>query len=205
MKNKYDVIVVGGGHAGCEAASACARMGVQTLLITFKKEKIGYTSCNPSIGGVGKGQLVKELDALGGEMAKAADASCIQYRMLNSSKGYAARSSRMQIDRKIYNEHMFHRVGELDNLEVLEDEVLEIITNEGRARGVLTREKGDISSGSVVITSGTFMNGIIHIGLQHHEGGRIGERSSKRLSASLAACGLRIGTLKTGTPAVTAS
>ena len=125
--DKYDVIVVGGGHAGCEAALASARRGRKTALITLKKDAIGYTSCNPSIGGIGKGQLVKEVDALGGEMAKAADASCIQFRMLNTSKGYAARSSRMQIDRKIYNDYMLKTILDQKNLDVIEDEVKAMI------------------------------------------------------------------------------
>ncbi|HPN73128.1 MAG TPA: FAD-dependent oxidoreductase, partial [Candidatus Omnitrophota bacterium] len=123
----YAVIVAGGGHAGCEAALAASRMGARTLLITMKKSAIGYTSCNPAIGGTGKGQIVKEIDALGGEMAKAADASCIQYRMLNSSKGYAARSSRMQIDRKLYNSYMLEKILSSPRLDVAEDEVTEVI------------------------------------------------------------------------------
>ena len=127
MSKRYDVIIVGGGHAGCEAALACAKMGVSALLVTLKRDAIGYTSCNPSVGGVGKGQLVKEIDALGGEMAKAADACCIQYRMLNSSKGYAARSSRMQIDRKLYNDYMKSCLARQKNLDILEDEVKELI------------------------------------------------------------------------------
>ncbi|MFC1570798.1 tRNA uridine-5-carboxymethylaminomethyl(34) synthesis enzyme MnmG, partial [Candidatus Omnitrophota bacterium] len=201
MKNKYDAIVVGGGHAGCEAALACARRGVSTLLITLKKDAIGYTSCNPSIGGIGKGQLVKEIDALGGEMALAADASCIQYRMLNSSKGYAARSSRMQVDRKLYNEYMLKTVLSEDNLEVLEDEVKEIVASKGVCEGVVTEKSGEVKAENVIVTAGTFMNGIIHIGLEHSPGGRIGEKPSVGLSENLSSFGFTIGTLKTGTPA----
>ncbi|MBD3379134.1 MAG: tRNA uridine-5-carboxymethylaminomethyl(34) synthesis enzyme MnmG [Candidatus Omnitrophica bacterium] len=201
MASKYSVIIVGGGHAGCEAALASARMGGDTLLITLKKDRIGYTSCNPSIGGVGKGQLVREVDALGGEMGKAADASCIQYRMLNSSKGYAARSSRMQIDRKIYNEYMKSAVLSCKGLDVLEDEVKGLIVENGVCRGVAAEKKGEIKADSVVLTTGTFMNGIIHIGMRHYPGGRIGEKASVGLSDGLRRLGFRVGSLKTGTPA----
>ena len=201
MKNGYSVIVVGGGHAGCEAALASARMGVCTLLVTMKKSAIGYTSCNPAIGGVGKGQIVKEVDALGGEIAKAADASCIQYRMLNSSKGYAARSSRMQIDRKLYNSYMLDKVLGQENLDVLEEEVTGIISSAGACRGVRVSSGEEYAAPCCVITSGTFMNGTIHLGLEHFSGGRLGERSSMGLSESLASIGFRMGKLKTGTPA----
>ena len=201
MASKYSIIVVGGGHAGCEAALAAARMGADTLLITMKKGAIGYTSCNPSIGGVGKGQLVKEIDALGGEMAKAADESCIQYRMLNSSKGYAARSSRMQIDRKMYNEYMKRAVLTQEGLETVEDEVREVLVRNGSCEGVRTASGKVFSSPNVILTTGTFMNGTIHIGLEHSSGGRLGENASLGLSENLKAMGFRMGTLKTGTPA----
>jgi tRNA uridine 5-carboxymethylaminomethyl modification enzyme len=200
MNKHYDVIVGGGGHAGCEACLASARMGLSTLLVTFNKDSIGYTSCNPSIGCVGKGQLVKEIDAMGGEMAKAADASCIQYRLLNSSKGYAARSSRMQIDRKKYNEYMRETVLSQDGLDILEDEVTGIIVKNDICEGVKTAGNGPISGRKVVLTTGTFMNGLIHIGLQHHPGGRIGDPASKGLSEDLAGYGFNVASLKTGTP-----
>ena len=201
MKKTYDIIIVGGGHAGCEACLASSRMGLSTLLLTFNKESIGYTSCNPSIGGVGKGQLVKEVDALGGEMGKAADASCIQYRMLNSSKGYAARSSRMQIDRKIYNEYMKGVITNQKNLEILEDEVKSLIVNNNVCMGVRTANSGELRSSKVILTTGTFMNGLIHIGLENYPGGRIGDPASKGLSEDLAGHGFNISSLKTGTPA----
>ncbi len=201
MARKYSVIVVGGGHAGCEAALACARMGAATLLVTLRKDKIGYTSCNPSIGGVGKGQLVKEVDALGGEIAKAADASCIQFRMLNSSKGYAARSSRVQVDRKLYNDYMRECLACQENLDIVEDEGKEVLVEHGVCQGVRTGSGQVFNAPNVILTPGTFMNGTIHIGLEHSRGGRMGEEASTGLSEALSSMGFRVNTLKTGTPA----
>ncbi|MBL7072837.1 MAG: tRNA uridine-5-carboxymethylaminomethyl(34) synthesis enzyme MnmG [Candidatus Omnitrophica bacterium] len=201
FKRKYDCLVVGGGHAGCEAALAASRMGVRVLFITFRKDKIGYTSCNPSIGGVGKGQLVKEVDALGGEMAKAADASTIQFRMLNSSKGYAARSSRVQIDRELYNKYMYERVLSQIGLEIFEGEVTEVISRKHICKGVRVRSGQIFKAPNVVLTPGTFMNGTIHIGLEHFSGGRIDEKCSVGLAENLSSLGLTVGVLKTGTPA----
>ncbi len=199
MKNDFDVIVVGGGHAGCEAASASARMELKTLLVTLHIDKIGFMSCNPAIGGVGKGQLVKEIDALGGEMAKAADSTAIQFRMLNSSKGYAARSSRIQADRAAYNDYMRNRILNTERLEVLEGEVVDLIVKDGAAKGIILKDSRKINSSAVILTTGTFLNGIIHIGMKHFAGGRINEETCTGLSASLKRLGLRLGRLKTGT------
>lgn len=199
MKNDIEVIVAGGGHAGCEAALAAARMGLKTLLITMHIDKIGFMSCNPAIGGIGKGQLVKEIDALGGEMAKAADHSVIQFRMLNSSKGYAARSSRMQVDRAVYNRYMRNCVLKEARLKVSEDEVVDIIVRNGSAVGVVTKSGKRINSSAVIITTGTFLDGLIHIGMKHFPGGRIGEEACVGLSERLKKLGFRVGRLKTGT------
>lgn len=199
MKNKYDIIVVGGGHAGCEAALAGARLGLKTLLITLRIDRIGFMSCNPAIGGLGKGQLVKEIDALGGEMAKATDATAIQFRMLNSSKGYAARSSRAQTDRAKYNQYMKNCILQQPNLQVLEDEVIDIIVKNKVSKGVITKSARRIYSSAVILTTGTFLNGLIHIGLEHFRGGRIGERACLELSKNLKRRGLTVNSLKTGT------
>ena len=222
-KGDFQVIVVGGGHAGCEAALAAARMGLKTLLITMHIDKIGFMSCNPAIGGVGKGQLVKEIDALGGEMAKAADHSAIQFRMLNSSKGYAARSSRIQADRAVYNRYMRNRILNETRLKVLEDEVVDIIIDPSPrpsiksgacsgltlngsewvknkvCRGIVTKSGKKMNSPAVIITTGTFLNGLIYIGMNHIPGGRIGEEAAIGLSEALKKFGFRVGRLKTGT------
>lgn len=199
MADLYDVIIVGGGHAGCEAALVSARLGLKTLLVTLSAERIGFMSCNPAIGGLGKGQLVKEIDALGGEMAKAADASAIQFRMLNSSKGYAARSSRAQTDRALYNRYMRECVLHRGGLDVLEDEVTDIIAGNRSCRGVVTASGKKINSRAVILTTGTFLNGLIHVGLEHFPGGRIGEKACAKLSKNLRQRGFKMGRLKTGT------
>jgi tRNA uridine 5-carboxymethylaminomethyl modification enzyme len=195
---KYDVIVIGGGHAGIESALACRKMGISVLLITFDKEKIGYMSCNPAIGGVGKGQLVKEIDALGGEMAKATDRTGIQFRILNSSKGPAVWSSRAQVDRKQYNEYMKKII--LENVDVIEAEVTDLIIENKIVKGVEINNEKIIESKCVIIATGTFLNGLIHIGLESFYGGRIEEKKvSIKLAEKLKEIGFEILRFKTGT------
>ncbi|MCX5714866.1 MAG: tRNA uridine-5-carboxymethylaminomethyl(34) synthesis enzyme MnmG [Candidatus Omnitrophica bacterium] len=196
--NKLAVIVIGGGHAGIEAAIASARMGCRTLMLTMDKETIGLMSCNPAIGGVGKGQLVKEIDALGGQMGRAADACGIQFRILNASKGAAVQSSRAQIDMDMYNRYMKKLVSQQDNLTVKEGEVKKILVKEGKVLGVAT-DKEEILAECVVLCSGTFLNGLIHVGLKHHSGGRINEPAAISLDDNLRALGLNILRFKTGT------
>jgi tRNA uridine 5-carboxymethylaminomethyl modification enzyme len=196
--DRYDVIVIGAGHAGCEAALAAARMGCRVLVVTMSKETIGLMSCNPAVGGVGKGQLVKEIDALGGEMAKATDASAIQYRMLNMSKGPAVRSSRAQVDRQKYRLYMKAILENQDNLEIREGSAIRLLCRDKKLEGVELERGEKVFSSCVVVTPGTFLNGVIHIGLEHTLGGRIGEPSSK-FSDSLRELGFTIGRLKTGT------
>jgi len=199
--HNFDVIVIGAGHAGIEAALASSRMGCKTLMLTFDINSIGRMSCNPAIGGVGKGQLVKEIDALGGEMGRAADACGIQFRILNSSKGAAVHSSRAQIDMDRYCQYMKKLVTEIDNLKVMQGEVNEIIIKSGRVEGVITDKGEKILSSCVILSTGTFLGGIIHIGLKYFSAGRINEPASKGLSLSLKRAGLEMGRLKTCTPA----
>lgn len=198
--NNYDIIVIGGGHAGCEAALAGSRMGCKTLLITLDREKIGFMSCNPAIGGIGKGQLVKELDALGGEMGRATDACGIQFKTLNASKGPAVWSSRAQVDRKKYNLYMRRAATDQDRLDVLEAEAKELIVDNSVVSGVKIEKGSQITAKTVIIASGTFLNGRIYIGMKNFDGGRIEERKvSKRLSSSLKNLGFRVTRFNTST------
>jgi len=195
----FDVIVVGGGHAGIEASLACARMGHPTLLITQKIEQIGYMSCNPAVGGLAKGHLVKEIDALGGEMAKATDETGIQFRQLNTGKGPAVRSSRAQVDRNAYRLRMIRAVQSQENLTLHQATVEEILVERDQVMGVRTDSNEVILAQALVLAPGTFMNGLIHIGLDHFPAGRMGDPPSLGLSVSLRKLGFRVGRLKTGT------
>lgn len=196
---KYDVIVIGGGHAGCEAAAASARLGADTLLITLRRDNIGVMSCNPAIGGLGKGHLVREIDALDGVMGRVADQAGIQFRLLNKSKGPAVRGPRSQIDRKIYRSTMLEEIESTQNLTILVSEVLDLELSNGTISGVRTAA-GTIASRSVVLTTGTFLGGLIHIGSERIPAGRIHEKGSYGLSNTLKQSKLSVGRLKTGTP-----
>ncbi|MBU0502877.1 MAG: tRNA uridine-5-carboxymethylaminomethyl(34) synthesis enzyme MnmG [Candidatus Omnitrophota bacterium] len=195
----YDVIIIGAGHAGIEAGLASSRMGLHTLLITLDPKTIGRMSCNPAIGGVGKGQLVKEVDALGGEMAKAADACGIQFRILNASKGAAVQSSRAQIDMYKYEEYMREAVLKQRNLKVKEAQVKNLIIKNHTVRGVVTDKNKEILSDCVVISPGTFLDGLIHVGLNHHSAGRINEPAAIGLGDDLKRFGFNLLRFKTGT------
>ena len=198
-RSKFDVVVVGGGHAGIEASLACARIGHPTLLITQKVEQIGHMSCNPAIGGLAKGHLVKEIDALGGEMAKATDETGIQFRQLNTGKGPAVRSSRAQVDRQQYRLRMKRSVENQENLTIKEATVEEILIDENQIMGVRTDLNETIQTKALILAPGTFMKGLIHIGLTHFPAGRMGDPPSVGLSESLKRFGFRMGRLKTGT------
>jgi tRNA uridine 5-carboxymethylaminomethyl modification enzyme len=195
----FDVIVIGGGHAGIEASLSCARIGHPTLLITQKVEQIGYMSCNPAVGGLAKGHLVKEIDALGGEMAKATDETGIQFRQLNTGKGPAVRSSRAQVDRQEYRLRMKRTVESQENLTIKEATVEEILIDGNQIVGVKTDSYEIIRTKTLILAPGTFLNGLIHIGLTHFSAGRMGDPPSIGLSESLKKLGFRIGRLKTGT------
>lgn len=196
----YDVIVIGGGHAGSEAALASARMGSETLLVTMNPDMIGFMSCNPAVGGIGKGQLVKELDALGGEMGRATDYSTIQFRMLNASKGPAVRSSRAQVDRMKYALYMKKILSKEKHLQILASEVTRLIVEKKVINGIEVDTGKKIEAKTVILTPGTFLNGLIHVGMNSFQGGRIEEKkSSKYLSRSLGNLGFKILRFKTGT------
>jgi tRNA uridine 5-carboxymethylaminomethyl modification enzyme len=199
--NTWDVIVIGGGHAGCEAAAAAVRFGARTLLLTHKVETIGEMSCNPAIGGLGKGHLVREIDALDGLMGRIADRAGIQFRLLNRSKGAAVRGPRSQIDRRLYREAMQAELAETPNLSIVADPVEDLVVQDGRVAGAVGQSGRVYSAGRVVLTTGTFLKGLIHLGEQRIPAGRAGEAPSIGLADRLYALGLRMGRLKTGTPA----
>ncbi|HEV3286731.1 MAG TPA: tRNA uridine-5-carboxymethylaminomethyl(34) synthesis enzyme MnmG [Steroidobacteraceae bacterium] len=195
-----DVIVIGGGHAGTEAALAAARLGARTLLITQSLETLGAMSCNPAIGGIGKGHLVREIDALGGAMARAADAAGIQFRTLNASKGPAVRATRAQADRQLYRQAIRVRLENQPNLRLFQQEVADLVLEGARVRGIVTVSGITFEAPTVVLTVGTFLGGRIHVGLQNAPGGRAGDAPSNRLASRLRELALRVGRLKTGTP-----
>ncbi|MDX0138468.1 tRNA uridine-5-carboxymethylaminomethyl(34) synthesis enzyme MnmG [Sinorhizobium meliloti] len=197
----YDVIVIGGGHAGCEAASASARLGARTVLITHKMDTIGVMSCNPAIGGLGKGHLVREIDALDGLMGRVADAAGIQFRLLNRRKGPAVRGPRTQADRKLYREAMQREISGIENLSVIEGDAFDLVTEDGVVCGTAMKDGRVFRAAAVVLTTGTFLKGLIHIGQRKIPAGRVGEEPSLGLSGTLRRFGLQLGRLKTGTPA----
>ena len=196
----FDVIVIGGGHAGCEAASAAARMGARTALVTHRFATVGAMSCNPAIGGLGKGHLVREVDALDGLMGRVADAGGIQFRMLNRRKGPAVRGPRAQADRKLYAAAMQAAIRETVNLSVVEGEADELIVSDGRVTGIRLADGCELMAGAVVITTGTFLRGLIHLGEKNWPAGRVGEAPAMGLSGSFERAGFTLGRLKTGTP-----
>ncbi len=199
--NTYDVIVVGGGHAGCEAAAAAARMGASACLITHKIHTIGEMSCNPAIGGLGKGHLVREIDALDGLMAQVIDKAGIQFRMLNASKGPAVRGPRAQADRDLYKKYMQEALKQQNNLNIIEGAVEGLIINEKNINGIILSDGTNIKAKTVVLTTGTFLNGIMFTGHQTSVGGRVGDVSCTGITSYLKTAGLNVGRLKTGTPA----
>ncbi len=200
MQNKFDVIVIGGGHAGCEAAAAAARMGARTALVTHRFATIGAMSCNPAIGGLGKGHLVREVDALDGLMGRVADAGGIQFRMLNRKKGPAVRGPRTQADRKLYAAAMQAAITATENLSVIEGEADDLLTANGRITGIRLADGRELSAGAVVITTGTFLRGLIHLGEKNWPAGRIDEAPALGLSRAFERIGFTLGRLKTGTP-----
>ncbi|MDC0977222.1 tRNA uridine-5-carboxymethylaminomethyl(34) synthesis enzyme MnmG [Methylophilaceae bacterium] len=198
--SNFDVIVIGGGHAGTEASLAAARMGQKTLLITHNIDTLGQMSCNPSIGGIGKGHLVKEIDALGGVMAKGADQAGIHFRMLNASKGPAVRATRAQADRILYRKAIKHHLENQDNLSIFQQPVDDLIIKEDQVQGVVTESGIHFYANSVILTAGTFLDGVVHVGLKNYQAGRAGDPSSKTLAQRLNQLNLPVGRLKTGTP-----
>ncbi len=200
MKYEFDVIIVGGGHAGCEAAAAAARCGAKSLLVTHKLSTIGEMSCNPAFGGLGKSHLVREVDALDGVIGIASDRAAIQYRVLNQSKGPAVRAPRVQADRDLYKGAMQDMLGSYKNLKIIENECISLIINDDKCEGIRVLDEKEIYSNSVIITTGTFLNGIIHIGKKTYPAGRVGDKPSIHLSKTFKDYRFQLGRLKTGTP-----
>src|SRR5258705_10904494 len=200
MKATFDVIVVGGGHAGCEAAAGAARMGAEVALVTHRFGTIGAMSCNPAIGGLGKGHLVREIDALDGLMGRVADRGGIQFRVLNRRKGPAVRGPRAQADRKLYAAAMQAAIRETERLSVIEGEADELIVSNSRVAGIRLGDGRQLNAGAVVITTGTFLRGLIHLGEKNWPAGRVGEAPAMGLSAAFEPAGFTLGRLKTATP-----
>lgn len=201
MTNVYDVIVVGAGHAGIEACLAASRLGAETLMVTSNLDRIGYMSCNPSIGGLGKGHMVREVDILGGEMGVAADRTCIQFKRLNSRKGPAVRGSRSQCDKDVYTSYMADRLYRQPKLTVRGGEIRSLLLENGRCVGVQAEDGSVLRAKAVVVTTGTFLRGVMHIGMKQISGGRVGDKATFGISDQLAEAGFTVGRLKTGTPA----
>ncbi|MFK7868196.1 MAG: tRNA uridine-5-carboxymethylaminomethyl(34) synthesis enzyme MnmG [Roseobacter sp.] len=197
---QFDVVVIGGGHAGTEAAHAAARMGASTVLITMTEDSIGVMSCNPAIGGLGKGHLVREIDAMDGVMSRVADLAGIQFRLLNRRKGPAVQGPRAQSDREVYKREMLKTTKQQSNLQIMEGEVIDFVQNANSVSGVVLADETRIYSKTVVLTTGTFLRGVIHVGDKSYPGGRMGSKSSVRLADRMEALDLRMGRLKTGTP-----
>lgn len=197
---QFDVIVIGGGHAGCEAAHAAARMGATTALVTMKMSDIGVMSCNPAIGGLGKGHLVREIDAMDGVMGRVADAAGIQFRLLNRRKGPAVQGPRTQADREVYQRQMLHEITNTRNLNVVEAEVVDFFLQGDEVKGIVTAEGEVLAAAATILTTGTFLRGLIHIGDVSYAGGRMGDQAATRLAQRIDEFGLPLGRLKTGTP-----
>ena len=199
-RDRFDVVVIGAGHAGCEAALAAARLGCETALVTLDAAAVARMSCNPAIGGLAKGHLVREIDALGGEMGRAIDETGIQFRLLNASRGPAVQAPRAQADKETYSRRMWQVVATTDRLTLVEAEVVDLRIEEGSLRGVDLASGRTLETTCAVVTTGTFLRGLLHVGLENRAGGRVGERAAVGLSEALARLGFPMGRLKTGTP-----